>query len=77
MPGSCRDGRAQDQADELPPTIAIAIKGRKLSIICFVESDVTRARKAFARRKKFRLVEEVLGLKVDVSVERAHTVQHA
>jgi hypothetical protein len=72
--------RAADALDNRqlhPPTIAIALKGRKLSIICFVESDLNKARKAFRRRKKFRLLEELLELKVDVDVQRAHTVQHA
>ena len=72
--------RAADALDNRqlhPPTIAIALKGRKLSIICFVETDVNRARKVYRRRKKFRLLEELLGLKVDVDVQRAHTVQHA
>ena len=76
--------RAADALDNRqlhPPTIAIAFKdakaGRKLSIICFVESDLAKARKVFRRRKKFRLLEELLDLKVEVEVERAHTVAHA
>jgi hypothetical protein len=72
--------RAADALDNRqlhPPTLALALKGRKLSINCFVESDVNRARKAFRRRKKFRLLEELLDVKVEVDVQRAHTVQHA
>lgn len=72
-----RAADALDSRQLAPPTLAIAIKGRKLSIICFVESDLNKARKVFRRRKKFRLFEEVLDLKVDVDVQRAHTVQHA
>lgn len=60
-----------------PPTIAMGLKGERIVIRCFVQSDLARARKAFRRRKKFRLFEELLDLKVEVDVERAHTVAHA
>jgi exopolyphosphatase/guanosine-5'-triphosphate,3'-diphosphate pyrophosphatase len=72
-----RAADALDNRQLQPPTLAIAIKGRKLSIICFVESDLNKARKVYRRRKKFRLLEELLDLKVEVDVERAHTVAHA
>lgn len=60
-----------------PPTLAIALKGDRISINCFVQSELNRARKVFRRRKKFRLLEELFDVKVDVAVERAHTVAHA
>jgi len=69
------DGLDSRQLD--PPTLAIALKGSRLLINCFVQSDLHRARKVFRRRKKFRLLEELLDLKVEVAVERAHTVAHA
>jgi len=72
--------RAADVLDSRqlrPPTLAIALKGGRLSINCFVQSDLNKARKVYRRRKKFRLLEELLDLKVDVAVERAHTVAHA
>ena len=72
-----RAADALDNRQLQPPTLAIAIKGRKLSIICFVESDLNKARRVYRRRKKFRLLEELLNLKVEVDVQRAHTVAHA
>jgi exopolyphosphatase/guanosine-5'-triphosphate,3'-diphosphate pyrophosphatase len=72
--------RAADALDNRqlhPPTLAHALKGRELLINCFVESDGNRARKALRRRKKFRQLVELLDVKVEVDVQRAHTVQHA
>ncbi|CAN5496411.1 hypothetical protein BH09PLA1_BH09PLA1_10480 [soil metagenome] len=72
--------RAADTLDSRqlhPPTLAITLKGGRIAIRCFVQAELSKARRVFSRRKKFRLLEEILDLKVDVEVERAHTVAHA
>jgi hypothetical protein len=56
--------------------LALALKGRKLSITCYIEEDCARSRKTFRRRKKFRLLEEVLRMRVEVEVRHAETVEH-
>lgn len=71
--------RAADGLDNRqlnPPAISITLKGRRLTVRCFVESESNRARKTFKRRKKFRLLEDVLDCRIDVEVERVESVQH-
>jgi len=71
--------RAADALDSRqldPPVLALALKGRKLSITCYIEEDCARSRKTFRRRKKFRLLEEVLRMRVEVEVRHAETVEH-
>jgi hypothetical protein len=48
--------------------------GKKLLVTVYLDEDSPKARKFFKRRKKFRLFEELLGLKVDVEIRQAHTV---
>jgi exopolyphosphatase / guanosine-5'-triphosphate,3'-diphosphate pyrophosphatase len=71
--------RAADSLDSRQldaPSIAIAIKGKRLSITCFVSDGFNRARKVFKRRKKFRLLEEMMGMKVSVDVRAVNRVAH-
>jgi exopolyphosphatase/pppGpp-phosphohydrolase len=71
--------RAADSLDSRQldaPTIALAIKGKRLSITCFVSDDFNRARRVFKRRKKFRLLEEMTGIKVEVDVRAVERVAH-
>jgi exopolyphosphatase/guanosine-5'-triphosphate,3'-diphosphate pyrophosphatase len=70
--------RAADTLDNrniAPPRIVLALRGRKLRVTCFIETDCSRARRAFGRRKKFRLMEELLGCKVEVQIKQAEAVQ--
>ncbi|MGA3065328.1 MAG: HD domain-containing protein [Tepidisphaeraceae bacterium] len=63
--------RAADSLDSrsLPaPKLLIRRRGRRLRIVCRVPQDSAKARRVFARRKKFRLLEELLGCKVDLIV---------
>src|SRR4051794_141054 len=63
------DGR-QHQA----PRLVFALLGKKLSVTIYLEEDTAKARRFFKRRKKFRLLEDLLGLKVDVEIRHAHAV---
>jgi len=59
-----------------PPVLSLALKGRKLSITCFIDEDCAKSRKTFRRRKKFRLLEETLRMRIEVEVRQAETVEH-
>ena len=56
------------------PRLVFALLGKRLSITVYLEEESSKARRFFKRRKKFRLIEELLGLKVDVEVKLAHAV---
>ena len=69
--------RAADALDgrQLPaPRLVFALLARKLSVTVYLEEDTSKARRFFKRRKKFHLIEEVFGLKVEVEVKHAHAV---
>jgi exopolyphosphatase/guanosine-5'-triphosphate,3'-diphosphate pyrophosphatase len=52
--------------------LIFALKGRnKVRVTCYVKADLSKARKVFMRRKKYRLMEEVFGCQVDVDVANA------
>lgn len=70
--------RAADTLDNrnlTPPRIVMSLKGRKLSVTCFLEADCTKSRRAFSKRKKFRLMEDLLGCKIDVQIKLAEAVE--
>ena len=56
------------------PRLVFAMLGKKLSVTVYLEEDTPKARRFFKRRKKFRLFEEVIGLKVDIEIRHADTV---
>jgi exopolyphosphatase/guanosine-5'-triphosphate,3'-diphosphate pyrophosphatase len=56
------------------PRLIFARRGRKLSVTVYLEDDSAKARRFFKRRKKFRLFEELLSLKVDLKIRYAHAV---
>jgi exopolyphosphatase/guanosine-5'-triphosphate,3'-diphosphate pyrophosphatase len=61
--------RAADGLDcrSLPsPKVQIVRRGRRLQIVCRLPEDSPKARRVFARRKKFRLLEQILGCRVSV-----------
>lgn len=59
------------------PRLVFAMLGKKLSVTVYLEDDTPKARRFFKRRKKFRLFEELMGLKVDVEIKHAHVVHVA
>jgi exopolyphosphatase/pppGpp-phosphohydrolase len=54
------------------PRLSFSRRGRRLQIHCMLREESAKARRVFSRRKKFRLLEETLGCRVEVviSVQR-------
>jgi len=46
-----------------------------LRVTCYLENDSAKARRAYQRRKKFRLLEDVLGCRVEVEIALAHALR--
>jgi exopolyphosphatase/pppGpp-phosphohydrolase len=70
--------RAADTLDNrnlTPPRIVMVMKGRKLSVTCFIAEDCNKSRRAFRKRKKFRLLEELLDCQIEVQIKLAHAVE--
>jgi exopolyphosphatase/guanosine-5'-triphosphate,3'-diphosphate pyrophosphatase len=73
-----RSADALDSRSVEPAQLVFALGGLKLStghtplrVTCYLESDCAKARKVYRRRKKFRLLEELLDVRVDVEIDRA------
>jgi hypothetical protein len=56
------------------PRLVFALLGKELSVTVYLEEDTPKARRFFKRRKKFRLLEDLLGLKVDLEIRHAHVI---
>lgn len=59
------------------PRLLISLKGRRLRVTCFMHEENAKTRRVYRRRKKLRLLEELLGCRVEVRVkhvEAVHTV---
>ncbi len=69
-----RAADALDGRQLQPPRIVLARRGRKLFVTVYLEEDSAKAKRFFKRRKKFRLFEELLNLKVVVEIRHAHAV---
>jgi exopolyphosphatase/guanosine-5'-triphosphate,3'-diphosphate pyrophosphatase len=52
-----------------PPELVLLRRGRRLFVQCHVRDRAEKARKAFCRSKKYRLLEETLRCAVDVDVQ--------
>ena len=46
-------------------------RGRRIRIVCRLREDSAEARRVFSRRKKFRLLEEMLDCRIDVVIVAA------
>jgi exopolyphosphatase/guanosine-5'-triphosphate,3'-diphosphate pyrophosphatase len=63
------DGRSIES-----PRIILALAGSRtprLQVSCYLENDSAKARKVYGRRKKFRLLEEQLGCRVEITIAHA------
>jgi exopolyphosphatase/guanosine-5'-triphosphate,3'-diphosphate pyrophosphatase len=63
--------RAADALDSrgLPsPRLSISRRGQRIRIVCRPREDSAKARRIFSRRKKLRLLEEMLDCRIDVVV---------
>jgi exopolyphosphatase/pppGpp-phosphohydrolase len=57
------DGRSLES-----PHLAFELLGRRLQITCHLQNDTPKARKVYARMKKHRMIEELLGCRVEVRI---------
>jgi exopolyphosphatase/guanosine-5'-triphosphate,3'-diphosphate pyrophosphatase len=73
----CAD--ALDSRSLESPRLVFALSGRDrapdLHVACYVESDSRKVRRAYARRRNFRLLEEVLSCRVRVEVSTADALR--
>ena len=60
------DGRAI-----APPHLSFTLAGRRLRIRCRLAEDCAKARDLYRRRKKFRMLEDLLGFRFDFDVDVA------
>jgi hypothetical protein len=63
--------RAADALDSrgLPsPRLSISRRGTQIRIVCRPHEDSAKVRRIFTRRKKFRLLEELLDCRIEVVV---------
>ena len=70
--------RAADALDSRAiesPRLVFALLGRRLQVTCYLDDDTPKARKVYTRRKKFRLLEEVLDCRVEVRIAAAQALQ--
>jgi exopolyphosphatase/pppGpp-phosphohydrolase len=64
------DGRTLES-----PRLMFELIGRRLQITCFLEADTPKARKAYNRMKKHRLMEELFDCQVDLRLSQARALQ--
>jgi exopolyphosphatase/guanosine-5'-triphosphate,3'-diphosphate pyrophosphatase len=72
-----RAADALDNRNISPPRLLIIMKDRRIRVTCFLDQDNPRLRRIFRRRKKLRLLEELLDCRVEIRVkhvEAVHTV---
>jgi len=63
--------RAADGLDSrglATPRLSISRRGQVIRVVCRLREDTAKARRIFTRRKKFRLLEELLECRVEVVV---------
>ena len=72
--------RAADSLDSRvleSPRLAFAVRGRTLRITCALERLTDKSLKVYGRRKKFRLLEELLDCRVEVNVIQSRSLRIA
>jgi exopolyphosphatase/guanosine-5'-triphosphate,3'-diphosphate pyrophosphatase len=77
--------RAADALDSRSletPRLVFALGGRtpralplELRVHCYLHADTPKARKVYRRRKKFRLLEDLLGCRVEIEIARADALR--
>jgi exopolyphosphatase/guanosine-5'-triphosphate,3'-diphosphate pyrophosphatase len=76
--------RAADALDSRSletPRLVFALGGSlrelpvELRVHCYLQSDTPKARKVYRRRKKFRLLEDVLNCRVEIDIAHAHALR--
>ena len=57
------------------PKLLFALRDRRLEIRLYLENDCPKATRAYGRRKKFKLLEELLNCAVTIDVRRSETLR--
>jgi exopolyphosphatase / guanosine-5'-triphosphate,3'-diphosphate pyrophosphatase len=70
-----RAADALDSRTAETPHLRFHLDGRRLRVLCHLEHDTPKARRVYTRRKKFRLLEELLGCQVVVTLRRSKAMQ--
>ncbi len=70
-----RAADALDSRSMASPRLVCQIHGRRLRVVCYVNEDAAKARRIYRRRKKFRLLENLLKCRVDVEVRVVEELQ--
>ena len=69
-----RAADALDSRSLASPRLVFTMRGNRLHIGCYLATDSAKARKVYGRRKKFRLLEELLGCRVEIDVRHAEAL---
>jgi hypothetical protein len=57
------------------PRLVFAMRNSgRLRIACYLDDDSAKARKVYGRRKKFKLLEEILDVRVEIDVRFAEAL---
>lgn len=70
-----RAADALDSRSMASPRLVCQMQGRRLRVVCYVNEDAAKARRIYRRRKKFRLLENLLKCRVDVEVRVVEELQ--
>lgn len=70
-----RAADALDSRSTETPRLRFQLDGRRVRITCYLEHDTPKARRVYTRRKKFRLLEQLLNCRVEVTLRGPKTVQ--
>lgn len=70
-----RSADALDSRAIESPRLMFDLVGQRLHVICVLSEDTAKARKVYSRRKKHRLMEELLGCRVELRITAARTLQ--
>jgi len=57
------------------PRLVFALSGRRLLITCYFDETAAKARRILKRRKKFRLLQELLDIKIDLQTHQVDAMQ--
>jgi len=69
-----RAADALDNRNTAAPRLLIIMKDRRIRVTCFLDEDNPRLRRIYRRRKKLRLLEELLNCRVEVRVKHVEAV---
>jgi exopolyphosphatase/pppGpp-phosphohydrolase len=69
-----RTADALDSRSLESPRLVLGLKKRRLTVTCYLADPTPKVRRAYLRRKKFRLLEAELGLSIDINIRSAQAL---